>query len=215
MTADDLAYVIYTSGSTGEPKGVQITHRGLLNLVFWHQRTFAVTPSDRATQLTSPAFDATGWELWPYLTIGASVYLAEDDARLSPELLRDWLVSQAITISFLPTPLAERIMSLEWPEATSLRLLLDRSGHAPSLPLPKFALCRHQQLRPDGGDGRGHVRARAATVDSDIPPSIGRPISNTQIYILDEDLRRVPVGSPGELYIGGDGLARGTSTGPS
>ena len=75
VTVNDLAYVIYTSGSTGRPKGVQITHNSLLNLVFWHQRAFAVTPSDRATQLTSPAFDATGWELWPYLTIGASVYL--------------------------------------------------------------------------------------------------------------------------------------------
>ncbi len=75
VTLSDLAYVIYTSGSTGRPKGVQITHGNLLNLVFWHQRAFAVTPMDRATQVASPAFDATGWELWPYLTAGASIYL--------------------------------------------------------------------------------------------------------------------------------------------
>ena len=64
-TVDDLAYVIYTSGSTGRPKGVQVTHNSLLNLVFWHQQAFEVTSSDRATQIASPAFDATGWELWP------------------------------------------------------------------------------------------------------------------------------------------------------
>ena len=72
----DLAYVIYTSGSTGRPKGVQITHDSLLNLVFWHQRTFDVKPTDRASQLASPGFDAAVWELWPYLTAGASVHLA-------------------------------------------------------------------------------------------------------------------------------------------
>src|SRR5258708_4617471 len=80
-TADDLAYVIYTSGSTGRPKGVQITHGSLLNLVFWHQRAFAVTSASRATQIASPAFDATGWELWPYLTIGASVSLIDEGSH--------------------------------------------------------------------------------------------------------------------------------------
>src|SRR5262249_18388930 len=72
LSGADLAYVIYTSGSTGKPKGVQITQKSLLNLICWHQQAFGVTSSDRATQLTSPAFDATGWELWPYLTRGAS-----------------------------------------------------------------------------------------------------------------------------------------------
>src|SRR5438067_1081166 len=76
-TIDDMAYVIYTSGSTGRPKGVQITHKSLLNLVYWHQQAFELTPFDRVTQLTSPAFDATGWELCPYLTMGASVHLLD------------------------------------------------------------------------------------------------------------------------------------------
>ena len=118
VTADNLAYVIYTSGSTGRPKGVQITHNSLLNLVFWHQRAFEVTPADRATQLTSPAFDATGWELWPYLTIGASVYLPDEDTRISPVALRNWLVSNRISVTFLPTALAESVMALEWPSTS-------------------------------------------------------------------------------------------------
>ena len=84
VSGNDLAYVIYTSGSTGRPKGVQITHASLLNLVFWHQQAFGVQPCDRATQLASPAFDAAVWELWPYLTAGASVYLPADAVRNEP-----------------------------------------------------------------------------------------------------------------------------------
>jgi non-ribosomal peptide synthetase component F len=90
---EHLAYVIYTSGSTGQPKGVQITHDSLLNLVFWHQRTFTVTSADRATQQTAPGFDAAVWELWPYLAAGASVHLPDEATRNTPESLRDWLVS--------------------------------------------------------------------------------------------------------------------------
>src|SRR6266852_1679959 len=86
ITASSLAYVIYTSGSTGQPKGVQIAHGSLLNLIFWNQRAFEITASDRATQVASPAFDATGWELWPYLTCGASVHIIEEDTKLTPEL---------------------------------------------------------------------------------------------------------------------------------
>ena len=114
-TPDQLAYVIYTSGSTGRPKGVQISHGSLLNLVRWHQDVYGVNSADRATQLASVGFDASVWELWPYLTAGASLHVADEETRTSPDALRDWLVSQRVTISFLPTPLAESLLSLEWP----------------------------------------------------------------------------------------------------
>jgi amino acid adenylation domain-containing protein/FkbM family methyltransferase len=208
-TVSDLAYVIYTSGSTGQPKGVQITHDSLLNLVFWHQRAFAVTPSDRATQLTSPAFDATGWELWPYLTIGASVHLPDEDTRVAPMLLRDWLVSQGITIAFLPTPLAESVMALEWPSTTSLRLLLtgaDTLHHYPSPALPFAVINNYGPTETTVVATFGYV---PPTANPDMPPPIGRPIANTQVYILDEHLLQVPIGVPGELYIGGVGVAQG------
>lgn len=208
-TADDLAYVIYTSGSTGRPKGVQITHKGLLNLLFWHQRAFAVTAADRATQVASPAFDATGWELWPYLCCGASVYLVDEERRTLPAALRDWLVSSGITISFLPTALAESMLALEWPPDTALRLLLtgaDTLHQYPRASLP-FALINNY------GPTEATVVATSGRVSpaaqGDTSPSIGRPIANTQVYILDESLRQVPIGTPGELCIGGDGLARG------
>lgn len=208
-SASDLAYVIYTSGSTGQPKGVQITHASLLNLVYWHQRAFAVTADDRATQFASPAFDATGWELWPYLTIGASVYMFGEDARVSPALCRDWLIQNDITITFLPTSLAESVMALAWPATTSLRFLLtgaDALHHYPPAALP-FTLVNNY------GPTEATVVATSGPVppleQADTPPSIGCPIDNTQIYILDEQLQQVPVGVPGELYIGGAGLAKG------
>ncbi len=209
VTIDDLAYVIYTSGSTGQPKGVQIIHDGLLNLLFWHQRAFAVTLTDRATQVASPAFDATGWELWPYLTIGASVYLPDEDTRAATALLRDWLVEHKITITFLPTALAESVMALEWPSTTPLRLLLTGADtlHDYPSPLLPFAVVNNY------GPTETTVVATSGRVPStgyrDIPPSIGRPIVNTQIYILNENLRQVPIGVPGEIYIGGAGVARG------
>lgn len=215
VTKDDLAYVIYTSGSTGRPKGVQITHGSLLNLVFWHQRAFNVTASDRATQFASPAFDATGWELWPYLTRGASVYLVDDDIRVDATRLRDWLVRHSITIAFLPTALAESMLTLEWPKETALRFLLtgaDTLQRYPALGLP-FVLVNNY------GPTEATVVATSGRIvpveRTDALPTIGRPIANTQIYILDEHMRQVPIGTPGELYIGGAGLARGYLNSPA
>ena len=89
VTPANLAYVIYTSGSTGNPKGVAVSHRGLINLVVWHQRTYAVTGADRASQLANVAFDASAWELWPYLAAGASVQIAPAQQLLSPSQLFD------------------------------------------------------------------------------------------------------------------------------
>lgn len=209
VTGKNCVYVIYTSGSTGQPKGVQITHESLLNLVFWHQQAFEVTAADRATQLASPAFDATGWELWPYLTLGASVHLPDENIRVSPPLLRDWLLTAQITISFLPTLLAESILTLDWPATTSLRILLtgaDKLQHYPSANIP-FALINNYgptEATVVATSGRVLPNQQAKTA-----PSIGHPISNTQVFLLDEQLRQVPIGTTGELYIGGAGLAKG------
>src|SRR5262245_45798338 len=123
-TPKNLAYVIYTSGSTGQPKGVEITNESLLNLIHWHQQAFGVKSADRASQVANVCFDAAVWEIWPYLAIGASLYFAEDGTVSDPELLRDWLVAQRITIAFIPTPLAERLLALPWPPQTALRTML-------------------------------------------------------------------------------------------
>jgi len=209
MAANSLAYVIYTSGSTGRPKGVQISHGSLLNLMYWHQRAFEITATDRATQVASPAFDATGWELWPYLTCGASVHLIDEDTKLAPEKVRDWLVEQKITVTFLPTPLAESLLCLNWPATTALRLLLTGADVLHTYPSPDvpFALINNY------GPTEATVVATSGRIlpdkEAKTLPTIGQPIDNTEIYILNEQLQQVPVGVHGELYIGGAGLASG------
>ncbi|MDB4894665.1 MAG: amino acid adenylation domain protein, partial [Firmicutes bacterium] len=206
----NLAYVIYTSGSTGQPKGVEIEHGGLLNLLGWHQRAYQVTAADRATHLAGFAFDASVWEIWPYLTAGASLYLPDEEIRLTPERLRDWLVAERITLSFVPTPMAEQLLLLQWPEQTPLRVMLtggDKLHQYPDASLP-FLLVNHY------GPTENTVVATAgpvptATGIAATTPSIGRPITNARVYLLDQHRQPVPVGVPGELHIGGDGLARG------
>jgi amino acid adenylation domain-containing protein len=208
-TADNLAYVIYTSGSTGTPKGVQITHDSLLNLVFWHQRTFGVTPDDRASQVASFGFDAAVWELWPYLTAGATVCIGPDLTRTSPESLRDWLIANEITISFVPTGVAEHLIQLDWPAGTRLRYLLTGADTLHHYPRPGLPF----QLINNYGPTESTVVATSGTVPpNDHPthrPAIGRPIANTQIHILDEQLSPVGIGEIGELCVGGAGVSRG------
>ncbi|WP_416235761.1 amino acid adenylation domain-containing protein [Nostoc sp. UHCC 0252] len=208
--AANLAYVIYTSGSTGQPKGVLIAHQGLLNLVFWHQRTFKITTLDKATQLAGTAFDAAVWEFWPYLTAGASIYLVKPEILLSPVDLQDWLESKKITISFLPTPMAEQLLSLEWPESTTLRTMLtggDKLHRYPSALLPFQVVNNYGPTENTVVTTSGLVVSNGQ--DNNISPPIGRPIANVEIYILDSYLQPVPVGVPGELHIGGAGLAKG------
>ncbi|MCZ6624678.1 MAG: non-ribosomal peptide synthetase, partial [Deltaproteobacteria bacterium] len=170
---------------------------------------FAVTAADRATQLAGPGFDAAVWELWPYLTAGASVHLSDEANRITPESLRDWLVTQRITICFLPTVLTQGIMALEWPPETALRVLLtggDTLHHNPPPALPFMVVNNY-------GPTESTVVATSGPVMTDehpdrLPP-IGHPIANTQIYILDSHLKPVSIGVPGELHISGVGLARG------
>jgi amino acid adenylation domain-containing protein len=207
LTPQSLAYVIFTSGSTGQPKGVEITHAGLQNLVRWHWRAFQVTSGDRASHQSGLGFDAAVWEVWPYLAVGASVYFPDEEIRTDAGALRDWLVLQKITITFLPTVLAEALLLLDWPPQTALRILLtgaDRLFRRPSAKLPF-------QLVNNYGPTECTVVATSATVtpaESGVP-SIGRPIDNIEVYIFDEEMKPVEPGAAGELYLGGIGLARG------
>jgi amino acid adenylation domain-containing protein len=209
ITPEQLAYVIYTSGSTGTPKAVAVSHGSLMNLVAWHNRAFGVMQSDVATQYASIGFDAAVWEIWPYMVAGASVCVVDEEVRVDPERLRDWLAREKITISFLPTPLAERMIKLPWPKQTNLRFLLtgaDTLHYYPPAGLP-FKLVNNY------GPTECTVVATSATIaplenQVSLPP-IGRPIDGTEIYILDENQKRAPEGQLGELYIGGASLAAG------
>ena len=209
VSAEHLAYVVYTSGSTGQPKGVQVTHSSLSNLVSWHLRHYALSPQHRLTQVAGTAFDASVWELWPALASGASLHIPSDEVRASPPLLLHWLQSESITHCFLPTPLAEAVLTQEGLSALPLQVLLTGGDRLRQRPRPgtRFQLVNHY------GPTESTVVATCAPVAEEgsesALPAIGRPIANTQVYVLDAGMQPVPPGVPGELYVGGEGLARG------
>ncbi|HUR44846.1 MAG TPA: amino acid adenylation domain-containing protein, partial [Candidatus Saccharimonadales bacterium] len=204
----NLAYVIYTSGSTGKPKGVEVEHRSLMNLVGWHQRAYSVSATDRASHLAGVSFDASVWEIWPYLTAGARLYIPDEETRLTPGKLLQWLARNQITLSFLPTPLAEAVMAEMWPEHMALNVLLTGGDRLVSRPPEnaKYILVNHY------GPTENTVVStwtRVGSNNAEGAPPIGRPISNTEVYVLDRCLNPTPIGVPGELYVGGESLARG------
>jgi len=206
---DDLAYIIYTSGSTGQPKGVELVHSGLSNLVAWHQRAFQVTAADRASALASLGFDAAVWELWPYLASGASVHIPEERVRSDARALRDWMVSQRITIAFAATAMAEHLMQLEWPATTGLRFLLTGADTLKKYPSSRLPFVVVNNYGPTEGTVVSTSGVVAADSSANQSPSIGRPIDGVQIYILDDRKQPVSEGTTGEIFIGGAGLARG------
>jgi amino acid adenylation domain-containing protein len=209
VVAENLAYLIYTSGSTGRPKGVEVTHLNLSNLIAWHNQNFNITCADRTSQLANLGFDAAVWEIWPCLSAGAVLCLAEDHILDSPEVLRDWLVANQITVSFVPTPFAEELMRLDWPPATNLRLLLTGGDTLHRFPLPNLPFAVINNYGPTECTvvtTSGTVPARQ---DAQSLPSIGAPVAHAEIYILDSQGRLAPSGTPGELHIGGAGVARG------
>ena len=212
--SNNLAYIVFTSGSTGRPKGVQVTHANLLHLVSWHQRAFNVTAADRATLHASPGFDASVWELWPYLAAGASVHVVDETLRTAPEALRDWIVAQGITISFLPTALAERMIDLYWPPESALRVLLtgaDTLRRRPNKGLPFDLVNNYGPTECTVVATSGRVQPDEGMHDA---PSIGRAIDSVNIHIVDEQMQPLPAGTSGELLIGGAGVARGYLNAP-
>jgi amino acid adenylation domain-containing protein len=199
--AGNLAYVIYTSGSTGQPKGVMVEHRSLVNLSMWHQRFYQVTEADRVAKYASGAFDASVWELFPYLISGAAVYLVPETIRLDIEALQAYYEANRITITWLPPQLYERLLEQD---NRSLRLLLTGADKVKGYkPVP-------YEVWNTYGPTESTVICTAYRIEGEqanIP--IGKPIANTQIYVLDAEQRLQPVGVAGELYVGGAGVARG------
>ena len=203
----NLAYVIYTSGSTGTPKGVEITHANLNHLIRWHCETFGVTRHDRASHLAGLGFDATGWEIWPYLSAGAAICLAADDVRSSPELIQQWMLRDGITIGFVPTVHATPMMKMHWPATTSLRFLLtggDTLHRGPAVKLP-FEVVNNY------GPTETTVVATYCVLKpgAEGAPPIGHAITGATVYLLDENGQPVPENTLGEIYVGGNGIGRG------
>ncbi|NIM15231.1 MAG: amino acid adenylation domain-containing protein [Candidatus Aminicenantes bacterium] len=207
-----LCYIIYTSGTTGRPKGVLVSHQGLVNMVWFHREVFKEGPGSRISQVSSPAFDAMAFEVWPCLLGGAALYIVDDEARIVPRRLKEWLIRHRITISFQPTLMARALLQEQWPETGAalevLRTAGDQLTHYPTRSLP----FRFYNLYGPTEDTVWTTWTEIPVVDSSTklnPPHIGKPVANKQVYILSKDLKLQPVGVVGELCISGDGTAMG------
>ncbi len=210
---DHLAYVIYTSGSTGRPKGVMVSHAGICNRLFWMQEAFGLTPADRVLQKTPISFDVSVWEFfWP-LMVGARLVMARPGGHQDPAYLVSTIVREGITtLHFVPSMLQ---VFLEQPGvercASLVRVIC--SGEALPDPLRRRF---HERLGAELHNLYGPTEAsvdvtawRSDPADRDPIVPIGRPIANIRTHVLGPQLEPLPLGIPGELLLGGIGLARG------
>ena len=203
--SSNLAYIIYTSGSTGKPKGVMVAHKGLCNLARAQMELFDIQPVSRVLQFASLSFDASIWEIVMAFCAGARLCMGtSSELRPGPDLIA-LLQKQAITHVTLPPSTLATMTGGNLPGLLNIIV----AGEASNKELvEKWSLGR--RLFNAYGPTESTICATVAECsDSKQQPTIGRPIANTQVYILDSNLQPVPIGVPGELYIGGAGLARG------
>ncbi|MFF7633513.1 amino acid adenylation domain-containing protein [Kitasatospora sp. NPDC008050] len=219
VAPDDLAYVIYTSGSTGEPKAVGVPHRGLANRIHALQDSQRLTPADRVMQKTPYTFDVSVQELlWP-LTAGATLVMAAPGGHRDPGYLVDLIEREAVTTVHFVPPMLEAF--LEEPDLERCKSLQRVFCSGQALPAQLTQRCL-DRLPVRLTNFYGPTEASIEVTEWQCPPSpagpgavrearvpIGRPIAGVEVYVLDGQLRPVPVGVPGELFLGGVALARG------
>ncbi|HLK96994.1 MAG TPA: condensation domain-containing protein, partial [Hymenobacter sp.] len=203
-----VAYAIYTSGSTGTPKGVLVNHGSLANLVAWHCHAYEVTPDCRATVMAGEGFDASVWEIWPYLCAGASLYVVSEGVRTSPAELLAFYQASGITHSFVPTALVPAFVQCSRRTTTSLRYLLTGGDKLTRLNASGIDYLIANNYGPTENTVVATHCLLPQTIAAEVP-SIGKPIRNCQVYLLDRNRKLVPPGAVGEIHIGGAGLADG------
>ncbi len=207
-TASDLAYVIYTSGSTGQPKGVMIEQGGAANLAHWHRRTLEISEQDRVLQFAPSSFDASVWEMLMALAQGACLVIAGPEQIRDTARFAEYLQDKNVTVATLPP---SYVAELHPDDLSPLRLLV--TAGEPARVADAIALSRNLRYVNAYGPTETTICATYHEVDpsceygSSIP--IGRPVDNFEVLILDENKCLLPIGVPGEIYVGGAGLARG------
>ncbi|HKN96358.1 MAG TPA: amino acid adenylation domain-containing protein [Pseudonocardiaceae bacterium] len=202
----NLAYVGYTSGSTGRPQGCQIEWHNLTDVVRWYRDTAGITEHDRLLQAVSPGFDAAALEVWGALCCGATVCVLPT-MLTEPGRLLGWIAEQRVTVAFLPTPLAEVVLTEgEWSADLRLRVLCtggDLLRFRPPADAPFRVLNLYGPTECTVASTAGYVGP------GDTVPGIGRPVTGTAIHLLDPCLREVQNGQWGEVYVGGAAVGRG------
>ena len=211
---DNLAYVIYTSGSTGQPKGAMNAHRGIVNRLMWMQEAYRLTAEDRVLQKTPISFDVSVWELfWPLL-YGARLVIARPGGHQDPAYLADAIALHGVTIAhFVPSMLSLFLEGADLDRCGSLRDTMC-SGEALSADVVNAFLRRLPHCRLHNLYGPTEAAVDVTSWQCEPLPAgalvpIGRPIANIRLYILDAQRQLSPLGTPGELYIGGVGVGRG------
>ena len=216
---ESLAYLIYTSGSTGRPKGVMSSHRGIVNRLVWMQRRYRLDATDRVLQKTPFSFDVSVWELfWPLMT-GARLVMAPPGLHRDPEGLAREMAERGITtVHFVPSMLQLFAATPVASRCTALRRVIASGEALPADLVERFRQVLDVPLENLYGPTEAAVDVTAwdtaaPTVSAAVP--IGRPIDNLVIHVLDRRGRAVPPGAPGELCIGGVGVARGYRSRPA
>ena len=211
--AGNLAYVIYTSGSTGRPKGVMVEHRNICNQLLWMQSAFPLGESDRVPQKYSLSFDVAVLEIFGTLIAGARLILIEPERHTDARYLADLVVRERVTaIDLVPSLLQLLLEEPRFFDAASLRRVTCGGEVLPVDLRDRFLARFGVELNNMYGPTESTITATYHTCRSGEPTwttPIGRAVANTQLYVLDPSLNPVPVGVPGELYIGGEGVARG------
>jgi len=213
---DNLAYVLYTSGSTGQPKGVMIAQRGLCNHMRWMQEQLPLRATDAVLQKTPFSFDASVWEFWAPLLAGARLVMAQPGGHQDAKYLVEVMEREGVTrFQGVPTLLRMLVDTGELERCTQLREMCS-GGEVLTLELAESILRVNDKLKLYNLYGPTETtievlwqEAERDRVFAGEDVSIGRPITNTQMYVLDGDMQLVPVGVVGELYIGGACLGRG------
>ncbi|HTD68004.1 MAG TPA: amino acid adenylation domain-containing protein [Candidatus Limnocylindria bacterium] len=217
-TPENLSYLIYTSGSTGKPKGVAMVHRALVNLIDWQVKESHVGAGARTLQFTSLSFDVSFQEMFSTWCAGGTLVLIPAELRLAPRELWNFIAQQNIARIFLPFVALQQLAeaaALEGVTAHGLREVITAGEQLQITPRLRELFARHPEATLYNHYGPSETHVVTALALSGDPeewpalPSIGRPIQNTQLFILDRQFEPVPVGLPGELYIGGVALARG------
>lgn len=205
---DNLAYVIYTSGSTGKPKGVQISHRAVVNFLTSMRGRPGLTDKDTLLAVSTLSFDIAGLELYLPLSVGARIVLVSREEASDPTSLADRLTTSGATVMQATPATWRMLLAAGWHEGSRLKILC--GGEALPQELASELFGTGAELWNLYGPTETTIWSTVFNITKkDGPVLIGRPIANTQVYILDAHLQPVPIGVVGELFIGGEGLARG------